>query len=121
MVAHHEQLGVALLHRLSVELQRSLIEPSRSGLEVVLEGKPDVSELLNVSVTRASEVYDVSYSERLQLLHMGLGFYCASEREPFAHEEGFHRLGALRNPNRPRRLENLYFANAILAPIGALN
>jgi hypothetical protein len=44
---------------------------------------------------------------------VGLGLYCASEREPFAHEESLHRLGPPLIPKRPRRLENLYFVNAI--------
>jgi hypothetical protein len=104
VVAHDEQLGFTPLHRLTVELQSSLVEPSRSGFQVVLEREPDVSELLNLSVIRAPQVYDVSYSESLQLLDVGLGFDCASEREPFAHEESFHRLCLGSIPNRPRRL-----------------
>ena len=62
-MAHHEQLGMPMLHRLSVKLQRALIKPSRSGFQVVLEGEPDVSELLNLSVVRAPQIYYVGYSE----------------------------------------------------------
>lgn len=94
-MAHHEQLGMTPLHRLSVELQRSLVEPSRSGLQVVWEGEPQARKFLNLFIVRPSQIYDVGYSESLQFLHVGLGFDCASEREPFAHEESFHRLGPL--------------------------
>jgi hypothetical protein len=121
VVAHDEQFGVAFLHCLSVELQRSLIKPSRSGFQVVLEREPDVGKLLNLLIVRLAQVYYVGYSERFQLPCMRLGFNCASEREPFAHEESFHRLGPLSIPNRPRRLENLYFVNAVLVPLGPLN
>ena len=55
----------------------------------------------------------MGYSEGSQLLHVGPGLYCASERKPFAHEESLHRLGPLSLPKRPRRLENLYFVNAV--------
>jgi hypothetical protein len=120
-MAHDEQLGVAMLHCLSVEPQRSLVKPSRPGFHVVWEGEPHMGKFLNLSIVRPPQIYDVGYSKSLQLLHMSLGLDCASEREPFAHEERFHRLGRLGNPNRPRRLENLYFANANLVRLGPLN
>ena len=63
VVAHDEQFGITFLYRLSVELQCSLIKPSRSGFQVVLEGEPHVSELLNLSVVRAPQIYYVGYSE----------------------------------------------------------
>jgi len=94
-MTHHEQLGLSLLHRSAVELKRSLIEPSRPGPHVVFEGKPEVRELLNFSIVRLAQIYYVGYSKSFQLLHMRLGFDCASEREPFAHEEGFHWLRPL--------------------------
>jgi hypothetical protein len=52
---------------------------------------------------------------------VGLGFDCAAEREPFAHEERFHQLGPVWIPYRPRRLENVYFVNAVLVRAGPLN
>jgi hypothetical protein len=104
VVAHHEQFGITLLQRLSVELQRALIEPSRPGLHVVLEGEPEVRELLDFFIVGPSQIYNVGYPEGSQLLHVGLGPYCASEREPFAHEESFHWRGPALIPNRPRRL-----------------
>jgi hypothetical protein len=119
-MAHHEQLGTPLLHCLSVKLQCSLVKPLRSGFQVVFEGKPEVRELLNLPIIRPTQIYYVGYSQGFQLLHLRLALDCASEREPFAHEESFHRLGPVSIPKRPRRLENLYFANAILARIGAL-
>jgi|HubBroStandDraft_1064217.scaffolds.fasta_scaffold74359_2 hypothetical protein len=94
-MAHHEQLGAALFHRLSVELQCSLVKPSRSGFQVVWEGEPQVGEFLDLSIVRAPQIYDVSYAQRSQFLDVGVGFDCASEGEPFAREESFHRLGAL--------------------------
>ena len=69
-------------------------------------------KLLNLAIIGAPEVYDVGYSEGSKLLHVGLGLDCASKREPWAHEESFHRLAPGRIPNRPRRLYNLYFTNA---------
>jgi hypothetical protein len=79
-----------------------------------MKGKPEVFEFSDLCVVSApSQVYDVSYSEGLQVLHMCLGFNCASEREPIAHEESLHRLGPLSNSDRPRRLENLYLPNAV--------
>jgi hypothetical protein len=64
-----------------------------------MKGKPEMFEFSNLCVVSApSQVYHVGYSEGLQLLHVGLGLYCASKREPFAHEEGFHRLGRLLVP-----------------------
>ena len=61
-----------------------------------MKREPDVSELADLGVVLAPpQVDDVGYAEGLQLLHMGLGLNCASEREPFAHEESLHRLGPL--------------------------
>lgn len=80
-----------------------------------------MAKLLNLSIVRPPQIYDVGYSERLQLLHVGLGFDCAAEREPFAHEERFHQLGPVWIPYRPRRLENVYFVNAVLVRAGPLN
>jgi hypothetical protein len=64
-MAHHEQLGMTPLHRLPVELQSSLVEPSRSGFQVVWEAEPQIRKLLNLFIVRAPQVYDVSYSESL--------------------------------------------------------
>ena len=113
-MAHHEQLGITLLHRFPVKLQRALVEPSRPWLLIVMKGEPDVWELTDLRVVLAPpQVDDVGYAEGSQLLYVGLGLDCASEREPFAHEESVHRLAPLSVPNRPRRLENLYFVNAV--------
>ena len=107
MMAHHEQLGVTSLHRPSEKLERLPIEPSGPWFQIVFEGEPKVRKHLNFSVVRAPQVYNVGYSEGFQLPHVGLGLDCASEREPFAHEESLHRPGPLPIPKRPRRLENL--------------
>lgn len=113
-MAHNQQLGVAFPHRFSIELQRSLVKPLGSWLLVVVKAQPNVAELTHLRVVFApSQVYDVGYAEGLQLLGVCLGLYCASKREPFAHEEGLHRLGLLLVPHRPRRLENLYLPNAV--------
>jgi hypothetical protein len=52
---------------------------------------------------------------------MRLGSDCASEREPFAHEERLHRLSPLSIPKRPRRLENLTILLIFSVLIGPLN
>jgi hypothetical protein len=121
VVTHDEQLGITSLRRFPIELKRPLVKPSGPWFEIVSEGKPEVEKLLNVSIVRPSQINDVGYSEGSQLLHVGLGLYCASEREPFAHEESFHRVGPLSIPNRPRRLENLYFVNAVFVQPAPLN
>jgi hypothetical protein len=70
-----------------------------------MKAKPSVMELADLRVVLApAQIDDVGYAEGSKLLYVGLGFYCASEREPFAHEERLHRLGPLSDPNRPRRL-----------------
>jgi hypothetical protein len=53
-MAHHEQLGMTLPHRLSVELQGSLVEPSWPGFQVVWERDPQVGKLLNLLIVRPS-------------------------------------------------------------------
>jgi len=114
-MAHHEQLCIAVVDGLSVELECPLVKPSWPGLLVIMKGEPKMFEFSDLRVVIAPpQVYDVGYTEGLQLLHVSLGLYCASKREPFAHEEGFHRLGLLSDSNRPRRLKNLYFVNAAL-------
>jgi hypothetical protein len=52
-MAHDHQLGVTLLHRLSVKLQRSLVEPPGPWFLVVVKGEPNVPELLNFRVVSA--------------------------------------------------------------------
>jgi hypothetical protein len=83
------------LRHFPIELKRSLVEPSGPRFHVVSKGKPDVGKLLDFFIVGPPQIYNVGYSEGSQLFHVGLGLYCASEREPFAHEESFHRLGPL--------------------------
>lgn len=64
-----------------------------------MKGKPEVFEFSDLCVVTAPpQVYDVGYAEGVQLLYVCLGLYCASKREPFAHEEGLHGLGPLLVP-----------------------
>jgi hypothetical protein len=112
VVTHNEQSRVTVLHCLSIKLERPFVEPSRPRLCIVFERQPEIFELLNLSIVGTSEVYNVGDSDSPKLFHVGLGLDCASKREPFAHEESFHRLAPGRIPNRPRRLYNLYFTNA---------
>ena len=121
MVAHHEQFGITALRRFPIELKRPLVKPTGPWFEIVSERKPEVEKLLNVSIVRPSQINDVGYSEGFQLLHVSLALNCASEREPFAHEESFHRPGPVLIPTRPSRLENLYFANVVLLQTAPLN
>ena len=78
-------------------------------------------KLLNLLIVRSTQIYDVGYAEGLQFLRMSLGSYGASEREPFAHEESSQGLYRREVPNRPSRLENLYFVNTIFIQPGPLN
>jgi len=65
-MAHHEQFGITLPHRFSIELQRLLIEPARSCLLIVVEAKPDVGKLTDLRVVLAPpQVDDVGYAEGL--------------------------------------------------------
>lgn len=81
-----------ILHRLLVKLQRALIEPARPVFLVVMKRKPDVFEFTDLRIVIApAKVYDVSYSEGPQLLHMCFGFDCASKREPLAYKKGLQR------------------------------
>lgn len=73
-----------------------------------------MGKLLNLFIAGPSQIYNVGYSEGSQLPDVGLGLYCASEREPFAHEESLHRLGPVLIPSRPRRFKNLSIRNGIL-------
>jgi hypothetical protein len=111
-MAHHKQFRVTPLHGLPIELECPLVEPSRPWFRIVFERKPEMFELLNLQIMGAPEIYDVGYTDSLNLLYVGLGRDCASKREPSAHEEGLHRLALGRIPNRLRRLYNLYFTNA---------
>lgn len=63
-MTHDEQFGIAFLHRLAVELQRSLVEPARPWFLVVMERKPCVSELPDLRVVLTPpKIDDVGYAE----------------------------------------------------------
>jgi hypothetical protein len=64
-MAHDEQLGVTALHRFSEKLQSSLVEPSRSGFQIVWEGKPQAREFLDLFIVRLAQIYYVGYTEGL--------------------------------------------------------
>jgi hypothetical protein len=62
-MAHHEQFRVTVLHCLSIELERPLVEPSRPRFRIVFERQPQMFELLNLSIMGAPEIYDVGYAK----------------------------------------------------------
>jgi hypothetical protein len=117
VVAHHKKLGVRLSQGLFVELGGAFVKPPGPRFLVVAESKPNVAELTDLGVVLApTEVNNVSDSQGLELSDMMLGRYRTSECEPGAYKERLHRLGRRCIPDRPRRLQNLYLPNAIIAP-----
>jgi hypothetical protein len=99
-MTHYENLGASVFYRLLVELEGVAVEPEGARLLVVVEAEPYMAKVTDFCVVLApAKVDDVSYSEGLELFHVGLCLYCASEREPFAHEKNLHQLAPVRFPN----------------------
>jgi len=93
-MAHNQQLRVTFLHRSSVELQRSLVEPAGSWFLVVMKAQPDVAELAHLRVVFAPpKVDDVRYAECAKSFNVPPSRYCAAKCKPLSHKE---RLQAYR-------------------------
>jgi hypothetical protein len=61
------------------------VEPTRTWLHIVPERQPEVLELPHfLAVLAMSQVDDVRNAQRLELLHVAPGGYCAAKRQPLA-------------------------------------
>ena len=80
-MAHHEDLGSRVTHRLVVEVECPAIEPPRPGFLVVVEGEPNVRKPSHLcAVPAPSEIDDVGYPERAKFFGVLPGPYRATER-----------------------------------------
>lgn len=95
-MTHNEYLGLRLLQRPLVELQRTSIEPCGTRFLVVVEAQPDMGELADLGVVLAPpQVDDVGDAEGPKLFDVLPTCDSASECQPLSHEKRFHRARPL--------------------------